>query len=155
VKILGGQAESGSQSLFVGLGGAELGGQLGHGDALRAAILEANFHGQNACAGLLHHVDAAFLRRHHAELREQEPRAYDGMARQLQLLSSGKNAQARQSPFVGGLLHEDGFREIHFASDRLHFVLREAVAVGDDRERIALEAPGGENVDGIKTMFHG
>jgi hypothetical protein len=51
-------------------------------------------------------------------------------------------------------LNEDRFREIHFARDGLHLIVRKAVAVSEDRDGIALESRGGENVESVKTVFH-
>ena len=65
-----------------------------------------------------------------------------------------KNAQAGQRAIVSGFLHENGFGKIHLARDVLHGVVRKAVAVGDDRQRIAFEAIGGENVQRVEAMFH-
>src|SRR5260370_620385 len=48
---------------------------LGHGHALRAAVLETDLHGQDACARLLQNVHAAVLRGNNTQLREQEPGA--------------------------------------------------------------------------------
>ena len=60
---------------------------LRHGNALRTALLEANLHRQNARAGLLQDVYAAFLCRNDAQFGEQEPRADDGMAGEFQLFA--------------------------------------------------------------------
>ena len=143
------------QLFLVDLGWLEGGFFLRHGDALRAAVLEPNFHGQNSGAGLLHDVHAAFLRGNHAEFGQKEPCANDRMAGELQLFFGGEDAEAGERAVVGGLLHEDGFGEIHFAGDGQHLIVGEAVAVGNHGERIALEARGGEDVERVEAMLHG
>ena len=65
-----------------------------------------------------------------------------------------ENAQTSQRVVFGGFLHEDGFREIHFAGDGEHLVVGESVAVGDDRERVAFKARGCENVERVEAAFH-
>src|SRR6266849_4899090 len=77
------------------------------------------------------------------------------MARELQLFAGGENAQARQRLIFGGLLNEDGFGKIHLARDGEHSVIRKAIAISNDRERIAFEARGGEHVKGVEAAFHG
>ena len=134
--------------------GRKTAGDLGHDDALGAAVFETDFDGQNACAGLLHDVHAAFLGGNDAEFGEQEPGADDRMAGEFQFFLGGENAQAGQGAVIGGLLHENGFGKIHLAGDGLHGVVRKAVAVGDDGERIAFEAIGGEDVQSVEAMFH-
>jgi hypothetical protein len=51
-------------------------------------------------------------------------------------------------------LHENGFGEIHLACDGLHRVGRKTVTVSYNREGIALEAIGSENVQSVKAAFH-
>ena len=72
---------------------------------------------------MLHDVYAAFLRGDNAEFGEKEPRADDRMAGELQLFLGGEDAKAGERAVVGGLLYEDGFREIHLAGDGLHLIL--------------------------------
>src|SRR5215472_16987489 len=91
---------------------------------------------------------------HDAKLREQEPRSDNRMAGELELFASGENAEACECVVFGGLLDENGFGKIHLAGDRLHGVIREAVAIGDHRQRIALKSDGGEDVEGVETSFH-
>ncbi len=76
------------------------------------------------------------------------------MARELQLFARGEDTQARQRSIFGGFLNEDGFRKIHLARDSKHRVIGETIAVGNDRERIALKARGGEHVQGVEAAFH-
>ena len=76
------------------------------------------------------------------------------MAGELQLFASGEDAQASQSAFVGRLLYKDRFGEIHFARDGLHLIVRKAIAVGEDGQRIAFEAGVGEDVEREEAMFH-
>jgi hypothetical protein len=77
------------------------------------------------------------------------------MAREFQLFARGEDTKARQSFIFCGLLNEDSFRKIHLARDGQHGVIGEAIAVSNDRERIAFEARGGENVKGVVAAFHG
>ena len=65
-----------------------------------------------------------------------------------------KMRKASQGAFVGWLLHEDAFGEIHLAGDGLHLIVREAIAVGENGERVAFKARGGENVERVEAMFH-
>src|SRR5580704_6938134 len=76
------------------------------------------------------------------------------MASQLQLFAGGEDAQLGKSAFVGRLLHEDGFGEVHLARDGLHLVVRKAVAVGENGERIAFETRISEDVESVEAMFH-
>src|SRR4029077_3422197 len=155
IEIFRRQTKRRCERFFVELCGTERGVLLRHGDALGAAILETDFDGKDSRAGLLQNVHAAFLRGHHAQLRQQEPSTDDRMAGQLQLFTRRENAQARQCLIFGGLLNEDGFRKIHFARNGEHGVIGETIAVGNNRERIAFKARGGEHVKGVEAAFHG
>src|SRR5260221_13864873 len=77
------------------------------------------------------------------------------MAGQRQFFAGREDAKPRQSRVLGRLLNENRFRQIHFARDGQHCVAAEAVAVRDYSQRIAFKACGGENVESMKTMFHG
>ena len=77
------------------------------------------------------------------------------MPGELQLFLCGEDAQTSQRLFFRGFLHKDGFREIHLAGDVQHLFKGEAISIGDDRERVAFEAGGGENVERVEAMFHG
>ncbi len=125
-----------------------------HGDALRPAILESDLHWQHAGAGLLHDVDAAFLSRNYAEFRQQEPSADYRVSGQFQLFLGSENAQACQRAVIGWFLHEDRFREVHFASDSHHLIIRQSVSVSNDGKRIALKSRGGENIQRMEAMVH-
>src|SRR5580700_491960 len=154
IEIFRGQAQRFGQSRFFKLDGTECGFRLRHGDSLWAAILETNFDGKDAGTRFLHHVYPAFLCRNDAQFGEKKPRANDRVAGKFQLFARSEDAQAGQCTFIGRFLNEDRFGEIHFARDGLHLIVRKAVAVSEDRERIALESRGGENVESVKTVFH-
>ena len=96
---------------------------LRHGHALGAAFFETDLDRQNAGAGLLQNVNAAFLRGNDAEFCEKKPRADDGMAGEFQFFLRSENAQAGERAVFGRFLDEDGFGEIHFAGDGVHVVL--------------------------------
>src|SRR5882724_3021204 len=155
VEILGRKSQSCSEFFLIDLRTSENRFFLGHGDALWAAVLEANLDRQNAGSRLLQDVNAAFLRRNNAQLREEKPRADDRVARELEFFFRGEDAQARERFLFGWLLDEDRLREIHFARDGEHFIVGEAVAVGDHRERISFEARVRENIKRVKAVFHG
>ena len=72
-KSFGGQAQSRCQFFFFELGGFERRFLLSHGHALRPAIFETNLHRQNSRAGLLHDVNATFLRGNDAKFRKKKP----------------------------------------------------------------------------------
>jgi hypothetical protein len=129
-------------------------GLLSHGNEDWAAIVEREFDGENPGAGLLQDVDAAFGSGDHAEFSEKKPSADDGMASEGQLLSGGEDAEAGQSTVVGRTLDENRFGQIHFPGNGLHLFGGQAVAVSDDRERIAGEGLGGENIESVETAFH-
>ena len=149
-----GERPSAAASLFLlNFGGLEGRFFLRHGDALGPAILETDFHGKNAGAGLLHDVDSAFLRGNDAEFRQKKPGSDDGMPGEFQFFFGGENAQARECAVIRRFLHEDRFREIHFAGDGQHLVVREAVAIGDNGQGIALESRGGENIQSVEAMI--
>ena len=127
---------------------------LCHGDAIGAAVLETNFDGENAGARLLHDVNAAFLCGDDAKFGEKEPGTDDGMAGELQLLLRGEDAEASERAIVSRFLDEDCFGVIHFARNDLHLIVGEAVAVGENGERIAFEAIGGEDVECKVAVLH-
>ncbi len=127
---------------------------LRHGHTLRAAFLEANLDRQNARAGLLRNVDATLLRGDDAEFGEEEPRADYRMAGEFEFFARCEDSQASERVIFGRLLHEDSFGKIHFASDGEHGVVGEAIAVGDDRERVALKTSGGKNIERVEAAFH-
>ncbi len=129
-------------------------GPLRHGDAHRAAVVKRQFHGKNSGAGLLQDVHAAFGSGDDAEFSEQEPRADYGMAGQRQFARGGENAQASKRAIIRGPLDENSFRKIHLARDGLHFRGGNAVAIGDDRERISREGLGGENIERVESAIH-
>src|SRR5580704_17809647 len=155
IEICRSQPERFRQSSFFEFDWAECRFRLCHGDALGTAIFETDLYRQHTRASFLHYVHAAFLRGNHTELRKKEPRADDRVAGKFQLLTRGEDAQAGQRAFIGWLLYEDRFREIHFARNGLHLIVRKAVAVGEDREGIALKSRRSENVKRVKTVFHG
>src|SRR5579864_5427404 len=127
---------------------------LRHGHSHRAAVVKTEFDWQNSRAGLLHDLDVAFRRRDYAELGEQEPGADHRMAGERKLARGGEDAETSQGSVVRGTLHENRFREIHFASDGLHFCRRDAITVGDYGERISGVLLGGEHVERVETAFH-
>ncbi len=154
IEIFRAQAERFGESSLLKFDGTECRHCLRHGDALRSAILETNLNGKDAGARFLHHVYAAFLCGNDAQFRKKKPSANDWVAGKFQLFASGEDAQAGEGALVGRLLHEDRFGEIHLAGDGLHLIVGKAVAIGEDRERIAFEAGVGENVESVETVFH-
>ena len=64
-------------------------------------------------------------------------------------------AQARERAIIGGPLDENGFRKIHLARDGLHFCGGNAIAIGDDSQRISSEALGRENIERVESAVHG
>ena len=126
-----------------------------HGYAVRAAILEANFHRQNSRTRLLKNMYAPFLRRNDAKLREQKPRPDDRMSRKPQLFFRCENAQARECFLIRGLLHEDRLGKVHLAGNRQHLIVGELVAIGENGEWIAGKARGRENIKRVVAVFHG
>ncbi len=155
IEILRREPERRGQFFLVELCGLEGCFLLRHGHAMRASVLKADFHRQNSRARFLENVYAAFLGRNDAKLREQEPRSDDRMPRKLQLFFRGEDAQSCEGLFIGGLLHEDRFREIHLARNRQHLVVREFVAVGENGKRVACKACGGEDIKRVVAALHG
>ena len=155
IEIFRREAQRFSKRSFLEFHGAERCLGLRHRDTLRTAVLEPDFDGKHAGAGFLHDMHAAFLCGNNAQLREKKPRADDGMAGEFQFFSRGEDAKASQGALISRLLHENRFGKIHFASDGLHLVVREAVAIGENGEWIAFEARIRENVESVETMFHG
>ena len=153
-KSFGVRPRAAASAFLLSLAGRNLASSLRHRDALRAAFLEADFDGENAGAGLLRNVNAAFLRGHNAEFGEKKPRADHGMAGELQFFLRRENAQTSERAVFGRFLNEDGLGEIHFARDGEHRVVGEAVTVGDDGERVAFKSSGGENVERVEAAFH-
>ena len=153
-QVAGLEAESGGERGAAEGSARKARGFLGHGDAHGAAVVESEFDRKNSGAGLLQDVHRAFGRRNHAEFGEQKPGADDRMSGERKLLRRGENAQAGERAIIGGTLDENRLRQIHFAGDGLHSLGGEAVAVGDDRERIAGKLLGGENVESVKTALH-
>ena len=115
--------------------------------------MKFDFHGQNASAGFLEHLHAAFAGGNDAERGQQKPRANYGMTGERELLGGGKNSQAREGAVAGGALHENRFGEIHFAGDGLHALGSQAVTVGDDGERIAGVGLIGKDVERVESPF--
>src|SRR5579862_1961120 len=76
------------------------------------------------------------------------------MAGEWEFARGGEDAKTGERAVVRGTLHENRFREIHFASDGLHFCRRNAVAVGDHGERISGVLLGGEHVERVETALH-
>jgi len=71
------------------------------------------------------------------------------MSGERQFLLYGEDADTGPSlAFDRGITGQDkcSFRQIHFASDSLHFYIVQTAAVGEDGKRIALERAGSEYI---------
>ena len=82
----------------------------------------------------------------------QHPRRADrGMSGEGQLAARGEDAHAvvgaLGAAFVGRRQHEARLGDVHLTGECLHLVVREAIRVGEDRERVALKRTIGEYVD--------
>ena len=76
------------------------------------------------------------------------------MAGDGQFAFGGKNAEACQSAIAGGFLHKYGLRKVHLLRNSLHQLRGQAVAIRDNRERIASERFVCENVELVEVPFH-
>ena len=153
-QVAGLQAERGRESGARKWRAGEARGALRHGDTHGAAVVKSEFDGKNSGAGLLQDVHAALRGGNDAKFGQQKPRADDGMAGERELAGGGENAQTSERAIIRGPLDENGFRKIHLARDGLHFRGGNAVAVGDDRERVAGETFGGEDIERVESAIH-
>jgi hypothetical protein len=103
---------------------------------------------------LLQDVHAALGGGDDAKFSKQKPRTDHGMAGKRQFTRGSENTQTRQRAIIRGPLDEYRFGKIHLARDGLHFRSGNAVAIGDDRERISGEALGGENIERVESAVH-
>ncbi len=85
IEIADAETECACERTAIDPRGAEFGLLLRHGHANRTAVVESNLDRQNARACLLQDVNAAFLGRHDAELRQKKPRADHRMTREGQV----------------------------------------------------------------------
>jgi len=124
-------------------------------------VLETNFRGENAGAGLRHDVHAHSWRGGRPpSSAEQKQGAETGWPGQPQFfLRGGEDAKACQEESSVGFLHRSGFAR-RFISGRcgLHFVVGEP-SPSVKRQRVASKALGGDDVKtssvSQRVMFHG
>ena len=87
--------------------------------------------------------------------RQQHGAANGGMPGEGHFPAGKENPHLRRVGRIFRLHHEDGFRQVELAGDRLHLLRGQSIGAEHHRQRISAEAAVGENIKRVKCKLHG
>ncbi len=89
------------------------------------------------------------------QFSQQHGAAHGGMPGEGHLPAGKENPYLRRVGRIIRFHHEDRFRKVELAGDRLHLLRRQSIGAKHHRQRIAAEAAVGENIKGVEGKLHG